>query len=88
MTLRRRFSVVILIVLGIGAMTAILFTTFAPTSGAAANSKIAARVLNETAHGAQVSTGSFTWDFSTGSANNVLDATYSGTTTVGFNPEP
>src|SRR5258706_13146545 len=51
MTLRRRFSAVILVVLAVAALTAVVFTTLAPTSGAAANSKIAARVLNETAHG-------------------------------------
>src|SRR5882757_5082100 len=51
MTLRRRFSAVILVVLTIAALTAVVLTTLAPTSGAASNSKIAARVLNETAHG-------------------------------------
>jgi serine protease AprX len=51
MTLRRRFSAVILVVLAIAALTAVVLTTLAPTSGAASNSKIAARVLSETAHG-------------------------------------
>jgi serine protease AprX len=51
MTLRKRFSAVILIVLAIAALTAVVLTTLVPTSRAAANSKIAPRVLNETAHG-------------------------------------
>src|SRR3981081_1291603 len=51
MTLRRRFSAVILVVLTITVLTAVVVTTLAPTSGAAANSKIAARALTETAHG-------------------------------------
>src|SRR5882757_7132262 len=51
MTLRRRFSAVILVVLTITALTAVVLTTLAPNSGAASNSKVAARVLNETAHG-------------------------------------
>jgi hypothetical protein len=51
MTLRRHFSAVILVVLAISVVTAVLLTTLAPTSGAAGNPKIAARVLAETAHG-------------------------------------
>jgi subtilisin family serine protease len=51
MTLRRRFSAAILIVLAVAVLTAIVLTTLVPTSGAASSSKIAARVLNETAHG-------------------------------------
>jgi subtilisin family serine protease len=51
MTLRRRFSVVILVVLAVAAVTALVLTTLASKSGAAPNSKIAARVLNETASG-------------------------------------
>src|SRR6266436_7955712 len=51
MTLRRRFSAAILIVLSIAVLTAIVLTTLVPTSGAASSPKISARVLNETANG-------------------------------------
>jgi len=51
MTHRRRFSAAILIVLAVAVLTVIVLTTLVPTSGAAPSSKIAARVLNETAHG-------------------------------------
>ena len=51
MTLRRRLSAIILVVVAIAALTAVVLTTLAPKSGAASNSKIAARALNETAHG-------------------------------------
>jgi subtilisin family serine protease len=51
MTLRRRFSAAIVIVLSITALTAIVLTTLVPTSGAAPSSKISARVLHDTAHG-------------------------------------
>src|SRR5258707_1414018 len=51
MTLSKRSSAVILVVLSIAALTVGLLTTLAPSSGAASNSKIAARVLNDTAHG-------------------------------------
>src|SRR2546423_7318833 len=51
MTLRRRVPAVILAVLAIVALTAAVLSTLAPTAGAASNSKIAARILNETAHG-------------------------------------
>jgi serine protease AprX len=51
MTLSKRLSVVILVVLAIAGLTAAVLTTLAPTSGAASNPKIATRVLTETAHG-------------------------------------
>src|SRR5713101_353418 len=51
MTHRRRFSAAILIVLAVAVLTVIVLTTLVPKSGAVSSSKIAARVLNETAHG-------------------------------------
>jgi len=51
MTLSKRISVVILVVLAIAGLTAAVLTTLAPISGAASNPKIATRVLTETAHG-------------------------------------
>src|SRR6266850_7408814 len=51
MTLRRRFSAAILIVLAVAVLTAIVLTTLVPTSGAVSSSKISARVLDETANG-------------------------------------
>ena len=51
MTLRRRISAGILVVLAIAGVTAVLVTTLSTTSRAASNPKIAARLLKETAHG-------------------------------------
>src|SRR6266849_6654455 len=51
MTLRRRFSAAILIVLSVAVLTAVVLTTLVPTSGAASSPKISARVINETAKG-------------------------------------
>jgi subtilisin family serine protease len=51
MTLRRRFSAAFFVVLAIAILTGIVLITLAPTSGAASNPKIAARVLNETVRG-------------------------------------
>jgi subtilisin family serine protease len=51
MTLRRPFSAAALIVLAIAVVTVAVLTALVPTSGAASSSKIAARVLNETAGG-------------------------------------
>jgi subtilisin family serine protease len=51
MTLRRRFSAVILVVLAIAALTAVVLITIVPKSVAASSPKIAVRVLNETAGG-------------------------------------
>jgi subtilisin family serine protease len=53
MSVRRRFSAAIFVVtvLAVAALTGMVLTTLAPKSGAASSSKIAARVLNETANG-------------------------------------
>jgi subtilisin family serine protease len=51
MTLRKRFSRVFFALFAIAVVTTIALTTMAPTSGAVPSSKIAARVLNETANG-------------------------------------
>lgn len=51
MTLNKRSSAVILVVLPMVALTVGLLTTLAPRSGAASNPKIAVRVQQETAHG-------------------------------------
>jgi subtilisin family serine protease len=52
MTLRRRFSAALFVVLAITVLTVVVvLTTLVPTSSAASSPKIAARVLNETAHG-------------------------------------
>jgi serine protease AprX len=51
MTLRRRFSAVILVVLSIVALTAVVLVTIVPKSDAASSPKIAVRVLSETAGG-------------------------------------
>ncbi|MFY9559387.1 MAG: S8 family serine peptidase [Terriglobales bacterium] len=51
MTLRRRSSAVLLVVLSIAVLAVVVLTTLVPTSGAAPSSKISARVLKETAHG-------------------------------------
>jgi subtilisin family serine protease len=51
MTLHRRFSPALLIALAIALVVAVVLTTLAPISSAAPSSKIAARVLNDTANG-------------------------------------
>ena len=51
MTFRRHLSAAIFLMLAVAALAAIVFTTLAPKSGAVSSSKIAARVLNETANG-------------------------------------
>lgn len=51
MTLRNRLPIAILVLLAIACVTALLLTTLVSTSGAAANPKITARVLHETAYG-------------------------------------
>jgi serine protease AprX len=51
MTLRRKSSAVILVVLAIAGLTAVVLTTLVPRSGAASNPKIGVRVQQETAHG-------------------------------------
>ncbi len=55
MTHRRRFSAAILIVLAVAVLTVIVLTTLVPKSGAVSSSKIAARVLNETAQSSRCS---------------------------------
>ena len=51
MTLRRRASAIILVVLAIAGLSAILLSTLAPRSAATSSPKIATRLLTETAHG-------------------------------------
>ena len=51
MTFQKRVSAVIFVVLAVAGVSAVLMTTLAPKSNAAANSKISARVLKETAQG-------------------------------------
>jgi hypothetical protein len=51
MTLRRKSSAVIFVVLALAGLTAIVLTTLVPKSGAASNPKIAVRLQKETARG-------------------------------------